>query len=762
MPPCWLGIGSLAVAGLLTWRLAWLSPLLFLVLGACWAQSLAWLTVSAPFPETLARAPLIVEGRIASIPTRNAQGTRFQFDVERAETDGQPLSFAGLVRLSCYRDCPRLWAGERWRLPVRLKPAHGYANPGGFDYERWLFEQGIRASGYTRRARAGDHAAMVRLDAGAGGYWLARWRQTLGEHLAHRLADSPSAGLVQALVIGERSGVDRATWAVLTRTGTNHLMAISGLHVGLIAAACFFLLRRVWALSDRTVALMAAPRAAALGAGMAGLGYAALAGFAISTQRALIMLAVVLGAVVWRRTLRPYQALVLALVGVLVWDPRAVLSYGFWLSFGAVAVLLFNLGQRLPRRDLWTRWGRAQWAIGIGLMPLVALFFAQTSLVAPLVNLLAVPLFSLVLLPLVLVSTLLSLIPGLDWPLRLTARLLDGSMQGLTWVADQPWAALSLAQRPAWVWDVAGLGVMLLLSPRGLPGRWLGAILLLPLLWIRPPQPDAGEAWVTLLDVGQGLAMVVQTAGGTLVYDAGPGYPSGFETGSQVVAPFLRARGIAHVERLVLSHADRDHAGGAAGLLDAFEVDLIQSGEPGELDLPQQVQRCVAGEGWDWAGVSFRFLHPSAADATGNNASCVLMIRTAGASLLVTGDAERGVELDLVGRLGKTLKADVLIAGHHGSRTSTSAALLEAVSPRWVLVSSGYANAFGFPAAEVVTRVRASGAQLMDTASAGAIRLEMGASGLMAGPIGWREEHPRLWTHRPSPSWRLDQAGADE
>lgn len=755
-PPLWVGAGALLATGLLAWRVARLRPLLVFVLGACWAQWHACLTLCASLPDALARAPLIIEGRVASLPVQGSHSTRFRFEIERTTRDGEALPFGGLVRLSCYRACPDLKAGERWRLPVRLKPRHGFSSPGGFDFERWLFEAGIRATGYMRGG-----PELERLDAGPGRYWLTRWRQVLAEHLAAVLGESPRLGLVQALTLGERSGVDRATWDVLTRTGTNHLMAISGLHVGLIAAAVFFLARRGWTLSDRAVSLLAAPRAAAIAAAAAALLYAGLAGFAISTQRALIMLAVVLGAVLWRRTLRPYHALTLALVGVLAWDPQAVLSFGFWLSFGAVGLLLFTLGQRLPSRDLWTGWGRAQWAIGIGLMPLLFLFFAKASLIAPLVNLIAVPVFSLLLLPLVLVSTLLSFIPGLAWPLEATADLLDLAVRGLGWLADRPWAAMTLSDRSPWVWGVAGLGALLLLAPRGLPGRWLGTILLLPMFLARPAHPPDGVAWVTLLDVGQGLSLVVRTAEGTLVYDTGPRYPSGFETGSTVVAPFLRAQGIDRVDRLVLSHADRDHAGGAEGLMASIQVEAIQSGEPGELEISGAAV-CHAGEGWEWSGVSFRYLHPQGPGTTGNDASCVLMVRTAGAALLVMGDVERSVERDLVARVGDGLDADVLIVGHHGSRTSTSSELVRAVSPDWALVSSGYANAFGFPTPEVVRRLQAAGARLMDTASAGAIRLEIGPSGITESPIGYREEHRRLWTHRPKPSWELEQGGADE
>ncbi len=740
--PFWpLVLTTLSVAAL-AWFWSWPRLPLLALLGLCWAQIHACALLCAPFPDELARAPLMVEGRIVSIPASTGFATRFLFRVERSLQDDQPLPFRGLVRLSWYDASTTIHAGERWRFPVRLKPRHGYANPGGFDFERWLFEQGIKATGNLRRADG-----VERLDAGPGSAWLTRWRQELAGHLAGVLGESRALGLVQALTIGERAGFAPEDWEIMTLTGTNHLVAISGLHVGLIATGVFFLARWLWSRSARLPLLLAAPRAAALASALAALSYAGLAGFAISTQRALIMLAVVLGALFWQRTLRPYHALTLALLGVLILDPTAILSYGFWLSFGAVAVLLFNLGQRLPRRDLWTRWGRAQWAVGIGLLPLLLFFFGRASLIAPLVNLVAVPLFGL-LLPLVLITSLLSLIPELTWPLTLTADLLGWCLDGLTWIAALPWAAATLPARPLWVWSVAMAGVLLLLAPRGLPGRWLGLILLLPLLLIRLPGPTHGEVWFTLLDVGQGLAAVAQTRDGTLVFDTGPGFQSGFNTGAAVVAPFLLEQGIEHVERLVVSHADRDHAGGLAGLMSRISIDRVQSGEADDLALPA-VESCRAGEGWVWSGVSFLFLHPDGAHERGNNASCVLRIETGGRAILLTGDIERRVERRLVARLGTALQSDILIAGHHGSASSTSTEFLKAVSPDWVLFSSGYANHFGFPAMTVRERIAGLGIPMLDTGILGAIRLRLDADGGLDGPWGWRERHGRLWTHRP-------------
>jgi competence protein ComEC len=744
LPPLLWGALATSLLAVAAWRYHWLRLPFWLLLGAFWAHWNACLLLCSPFPDDLARVPLVVEGRIASIPSDSGLARRFLLDVERTWRDGEPLPFKGLVRLGWYDQPPPLRAGEQWRLSVRLKPRHGLANPGTFDFERWLFEQGIKATGNLRR---GD--PPERLDAGPGPYWLDRGREGLAGHLARVLGDAPALPLIQALVIGDRSGFDQDDWEVLTRTGTNHLVAISGLHVGLIAGGVFVLVRRLWSLSARLTVGLAAPRAAAIGGLLAALGYAGLAGFAVSTQRALVMVAVVLAALFWQRTLRPYHALILALVGVLLVDARAVLSPGFWLSFGAVAVLLFNLGHRLPSRDLWTRWGRAQWAVAIGLLPLLFLLFGRASLIAPLVNLVAVPIFSLMLLPLVLVASLLSLIPGLGLPLQWTAHLLGWCLDGLSWIAGLSWAAMALPQRPSWVWPVAGAGVVLLLAPRGLPGRWLGALLLFPMFVLRAPEPPHGEAWFTLLDVGLGLAAVVRTRDGTLVYDTGPGFPSGFNTGSAVVAPFLAAQGVRRIERLVVSHADRDHAGGLVGLADRVAIDRIDSGEPGRLGFPG-VEPCRAGEQWEWSGVSFRFLHPADASFRGNDASCVLRLETGGRSILLTGDIEARVERRLARELGDLLASDVLVAGHHGSATSTHPEFLDAVAPGLVLFPSGYANQFGFPASVVRERIAVRGIPVLDTGLVGAIELRLGPNGTVGGPWAWRERAGRFWTHRPT------------
>lgn len=769
LPPGWLILlvglagGLLALVGL--WRRSrhwWLLPATGF--GFLWAHVAVCALLCEPFPESLVGTDLVAVGRISGLPQGEAGAARFLFQIESLHRDGVALPWRGQVRLNWRRDPAGLEAGERWQLPVRLKPPHGFVNPGGFDYERWLFQQGIVATGYVRDPSAPDPGdrppagtlSPLRLDAGPGPYWLTRWRQGLRDRLTGTLGPGVGAALVVALVLGDQGGLTPAQWDVLARTGTSHLVSVSGLHVGLVAVACGFLALWLWSRSTRLSLWLAAPRAAAVAGLLAALGYSALAGFALPTQRSLVMLAVPALALLAGRALRPGQGLLVALLAVLLWDPLGLLSYGFWLSFGAVAVLFYALGGRLgPHGWLW-RWTAPQWVVAVGLLPMLLLLFGRASLVAPPVNLLAVPAFG-VLLPVVLGATLLLLVTGWGWPLTLIGAGLGWCYDGLAWIADWSWAAAPLGGRGPWVWAAAGAGVLLWLAPRGLPGRWLALVLLAPLLVQRPPAPAPGTLAVTVLDVGQGLSVLLRTAGHTLVYDTGPAFPTGFNTGNAVVAPALREFGVGRVDLLVISHGDLDHAGGMAGLLRAVPVARLISGEPAALatalaalPAPPPVAPCVAGTSWDWDGVRFALLHPADDRSTGNNAACVLRVSVGGLGLLLPGDIEASVERDLVRRLGADLRSDLLVAAHHGSATSTTELWLDAVAPAMVLYTAGYANRYGFPAETVRARVAARGIPALDTADSGAIGLLLHPDGRIEGPWRERARQDRLWRHHPA------------
>ena len=457
------------------------------------------------------------------------------------------------------------------------------------------------------------------------------------------------------------------------------------------------------------------------------------------------MLGLVMLALLWRRKVSPLYTLSLALLLVVALNPLALLSAGFWLSFVAVAVILTSVFG--PARY---RWLRIQFVVALGLLPVLLVYQMNVALLSPLVNLAAIPVFGLFIVPVVLLASLLLFVwsaPAV-WLLELAAKALLLAMDGLqmaaeaspAWHGGSPGSLLALL---LWI-----TGVALLLAPRGVPARWLGLPMLLPLLL--PPRQllPHGEFRFTLLDVGQGLSAVVETAGHTLVFDTGPRFRSGFETGSQVLVPFLGQKHIDHVDTLVLSHSDIDHTGGASGLLDNRKVNRILAGEPWQITANVPTARCTAGQKWRWDGVSFSIVYPVESPALqGNNASCVLKVENTAGSVLLTGDVEAAAERQLAGRNANALAADVVVAPHHGSASSSSPSFVSATAAAYVLYSAGYANRWGFPDERVVRRWAAAGAGSMNTGRAGAIQMHFGLHGL-SPPTGFREEN-RRWFHHP-------------
>ena len=752
LPP-WQWTLLLPVIVLLCWRAPMLRRpparlALFAALGFLWAAAVAHVMSTGGLDPDLEGRDVLVEGRIASLPEVQPRRSRFLFEAERLWLDGRSLPSPGKLRLSWYRHAPPLRVGERWRLRVRLKRPNGFMNPGGFDYEGWLFSQGVRATGYVRGAQADDENRRL---LPASGQFVGRLRQFLRDGINEALAGQPQAGLVTALAVGDRSAIDDAQWDTLIRTGTNHLMAISGLHVGLVAGLALFLARWLWGRSPRLALRWAAPKAGALAALLAAALYAALAGFAVPTQRALVMVAVVMTALILQRQTRPSSLLALALLVVLAIDPLAVLAPGFWLSFTAVAAILLGLSGRVGGARGWRGWGRVQWVVALGLLPLLILLFQRASLVAPLANLLAVPWVSLLTVPLTLLGSLLwLLIPALgEGLLALAAWSLSALWWLLEGLGDWRFAQWSTALPPAWAVGCATVGVLLLILPRGLPGRRLGVLWLLPLLVARPAPLPQGEAEFTLLDVGQGLAAVVRTREHTLVFDSGPRFASGFNTGEAVIAPFLRWQGVTGLDLLLVSHGDNDHIGGATALAAEFPPARVLSSVPRRL-VTLGAEPCQGGSEWRWDGVRFELLHPAADYAGGarrdNNRSCVLRVTAGTARVLIPGDIERPAEDHLLATRPEDLAAELLVVPHHGSRTSSGEAFIDAVAPRFALFPVGYRNRYGFPKADIVARYRQRGIRLLDSASHGAIRFRLGPHGARLEET-YRQSARRYW-HR--------------
>lgn len=725
----------------------WLKPFwhlpAWLLAGFLWSLISAHHILAVSLPQNLIGEDVLIEGQVASLPTQKTRYVQFEFEIQRAWAGETPVTVPNRIRLNWYRDYPpALRAGDSWHLQVRLKPPRGFRNPGGFDYEAWLLQHRIRATGYVRHSDQNQRLAT------GWAYPLQRLRQAVRSRVSQVLGDSPVKGVLLALVIGDRSAITPEQWQTLQRTGTNHLMAISGLHIGLVAGLAFLLGQRLWRYSGQGMLWLPAPKAGAILALTAAAGYAALAGFSIPTQRALIMVAVVMLALLTSRPVIPTRTLAMALLLVLLFDPLAVLASGFWLSFAAVAIIFYGLSGRLGRLPRWYQGVRVQWWISVGLFPLVIVLFQRASLISPIANLLAVPLVSLIVVPLSLVGTLmLPISHGLgESALQLAAWLMHGVMLGLAWLAEWPLASWSGGASSNWQAVLAVCGVMLLLAPRGLPARSVGLLLLLPLVIGVPSSIPAGAARFTLLDVGQGLAAVVETRHHSLVFDTGPRFSPRFDTGEAVVLPYIRQRGLRRVDRLIISHGDTDHIGGAESVLAAIQVADISSSVPDKL-APRAVIPCRRGQHWEWDGVEFAMLHPAEGYThRRNNASCVLKVTAGDHALLLTGDIEKAAERHLLQAGGADLQADILVAPHHGSNTSSTRPFIRAVAPEYVLFPVGFRNRFKFPRQAVVQRYREQGVTMLDTASAGAISFQLGQGPLL--PDRFRQTARRYWHDR--------------
>src|SRR5882757_5619847 len=721
----------------------------FAALGFAWAAALAQLRLSDRLDPAL-------EGRgvVAGLPQGFERGVRFDFDVESPET-GVPRrivlsSYGGFAPDDSGGVLP-VRAGERWRFAVRLRRPHGSANPHGFDYEAWLLERGIRTTGYVRmppRRWADERAQIVpeRLAARVPRYWLERLREAAREKIRDALPERPYAGILIALAIGDQNAIDAEEWQLFARTGVSHLMSISGLHVTMVAGVFAMFVSWGWRRSESLALALPAQKAAALAGFLAAFAYCLISGYAVPAQRTLYMVGVVAAALWLGRATSASRVLAAALILVLVLDPWAVLSPGFWLSFAAVAVIFYVGCARTARGHRLAQWARVQWAVTVGLAPLLLVLFQQVSLVSPVANALAIPLVSFVITPLALAGAVLPF----DWPLALGHAILEVLMAALDWLAALPSAVWHQHAPVPWTVPLALAGIAWLLLPRGFPARALGALLMLPLFAANPPGPRSGELWITVLDVGQGLAVLARTEKHALLYDAGPAFNASSDSGSRVILPYLRGEGIAALDALVVSHDDRDHSGGAASVLEAMPVGLLWSSlspDHALLAAPAWRAPCVAGRKWLWDGVSFEFLHPGgvSADRTvrANNQSCVLRVEAPGGRVLLTGDIERAAERELLMRAPALLPADALIVPHHGSATSSTPEFVKQVAPRYAIFAAGYRNRFGHPREDVLARYRDAGSELLRTDAAGAILLRFAPGDVRVD--GERDRARRYW-----------------
>lgn len=718
-------------------------------LGFAWCLWYAHTQSAWILPDHLEGKTITATGYLASMPDTSDHMTAFLFSIKTIQFENKYYPAKGLVRLSWRGNNNQkldktLHVGDKWQLTIRLKKIHGLMNPGGFDYEAHAFQEGVRASGYVV-----NRSENKLISSHWYYYPLARAREFLKIKIEKNLPLSNTSPWIVALTLGERHGISPENWEVLRNTGTNHLMAIAGLHIGFMSGFAFALVAWLWRRSSWLSLRVPSQHVGAVAALCMALVYSAMAGFSIPTQRACIMLTVFLLILLLRRKIISWHAWSIALLIVLLINPLSVLTESFWLSFGAVALIIYGVSARLAPKGLWWKWGRIQWVIAVGLIPFSIWLFQQCSIVSFVANSIAIPWVGFIIVPMCLLGGFVILFSAKigGFVFILADKILSALWIILTWFAHLPWSSWYQMTPNYWTLVIACIGIIILLVPIGFPGRYLGAIWLLPLFCYQIPAPNSGDVWLTLLDVGQGLATVVQTNKHTLVFDAGAKLGESYDMGESVVVPFLRSIGSKQVDMLVISHGDNDHIGGARAILKRVPVYAIKSSVPKKL--PSFSSYCLRGESWKWDQVSFQFLYPSSDNLNLNNdSSCVLRITAGDKHILLTGDIEKFAEKYLVEFESENLKSDILVAPHHGSKTSGVDAFLKAVNPSYVLFPFGYRNRYHFPHKSVIEKYDLLGTKKIDTAHAGAITFLISATDVVSDPITYRGEHQRYWNHK--------------
>ena len=831
--------------------------------GFFYAAFFAQQRLSHSLPAEWQGEDIAVVGVVAELPRQHERGLRFSFDVEQVLTPHATLPpHILLATYDSEQDEPLiLHAGERWQLTVRLKQPHGNSNPHGFDFEAWMLEQNLRANGYVRSKntnpnfnakvkQGGDEQTTkktqfqrtltsqarlsppraaeatvqvarlgVRKEANAvspmqrnwdnvrldelvktPAYLIEHLREAVRDSFQKTLGDAPYTGVLTALAVGDQSSIPDVQWQIFTRTGVNHLMSISGLHITMLSGLAFVLTYALWRRSVRLTLRLPARKAAAVAGLLVALAYTLLSGYSVPAQRTVYMLAAIAAALWLSRTVAASQILAAALLVVLLLDPWAVLSPGFWLSFGAVALIFYVTAHRLshqhwlqegagkavghtlavstpPNRRLVAdclplayplrvlrEYGRVQWAMMIGLIPLLLALFQQVSLVSPIANAFAIPLVEFVVVPLTLLGALLPF----HWILALAHQAMSLCMIALEWLNSLPDAVWTQHAPPAWSIALGMGGALWCLLPRGFPARWLGLLLMLPMFLVLPAAPPDGVLRLIIFDVGQGLAVAAQTHNHALLYDTGPDFSGEADSGNRTLIPSLRAMGIARLDGLILTHDDTDHTGGALSVIHAMPINWLSSSLPGDSPILQQahnLQRCADGQSWDWDGVRFELLHPSRESYAQekirkNNLGCVLRISIGKQHILLATDIEKESEQRLLKEHADKLPAMLLVVPHHGSKTSSVQLFVEAVHPRYAVFTVGYRNRFGHPREEVVERYRAAGSELLRSDEDGAILVKMDAQDFAIER--YRKTHARYWQQSGAMAKTINAAEAPD
>jgi len=694
-------------------------PLICFFIGFFWALFMANINLNDRLTKDLIKKDLTIKGEITDLPHQQGKNWHFNFKPELALSNNLEVQLPHKIRLSWYYADKKLKAGQSWQFRVKLKPPVGLLNESLFDYEMWLFQQGIGAKGYVK-----NDINNRLLEDGSIFNLFPFLREKIRENI-HRNEDKPeSRAVLAALVVGDKSAISQDLWTVFRRTGVNHLIAISGLHIGLIAVLSYWLIGYLWRMSARLCLIYPAPYIQSISALLFSFLYSGLAGFSISTQRALIMLVVVLSAKLVFVNLRPTKQLSIAVFAVLILNPISVVSPGFWLSFVAVASIFFVVYGKQQHSKIFS-FLSIQWSITLFMMPFLLFWFNEISIISPIVNLVLVPLFSFAIVPLGLLVSVLDLI---DWwffgkLLDYYLILLDFILVGLNQVSQLSWSSFEVI-RPNW-----GSFIILLLSafiwhfPVNITPKIISLIAISTVFYSLNKEVRSSGLVMTVLDVGQGLSLLIEQGRFRLVYDLGPRYGKSSSATESVVLPFLKNKGIDKIDQLVISHLDSDHSGNYSSFLNKIKVDKTYSGEK-ILD-HKGFSQCQTENGWSWGQTSFVFLNNSDDQVSGNNASCVLKITVGNYSILLTGDIEKAAENTLLKNKADMLDADIVVIPHHGSKTSSSKAFIEAINPQIVVNSSGYLNRYNFPANSVKQRWESNGAMFLDTAMLGSIKIKI-------------------------------------
>jgi len=721
--------------------------LLFILLGCSWSVSSFEQHRSRQISPDHELKNILLEGEVLGLPKVRGRDSSFIFRVINSPQN--ELRKGDLIKLNCYRCSWAFQPNDVWQLLVRLKQPHGYASWGAFDYEKYLFHQRVVAKGYIRVKEANNYLIK------AGDHGVDHFRLAIKEKLDGLDRDkSVGFAMIKALAIGDKSSMTPEQRDVFQKTGVSHLMAISGLHVGLVFIVVYFLSGYILYPFSWLYCRIPRPHLSLFPALGAAFFYSALAGFSISTQRAFTMLCVYVVCRLLVRDVSLFKVLLVSVSIVLLLNPFSILDAGFWLSCGAVFVIA-QLTIMQKNMSLF----KLQPKLWLGMLPMNVIFFGRVSFISPLVNLLAVPLFCVVLIPITLGAVLLFML-GFEWfgggLLVLVSYIYGWLYQGLVVLSNIDAATAFTMQ---WTWFHS-----LLLITAGvayyyqLRMRFMFLALLFLSIFVSPMKVvryfSDEEVLITLLDVGQGLSMVVHIASHdyTLVYDTGPRYASGFNLADSVLLPYLRSHGINRVNRLLISHADNDHIGGFYALKKGIEVGDVLSSRTDVL--PESLQ-CRAGQHWRVGEVEFDILSPQEATPIGsNNHSCVLRIEFSKTVFLISGDIEKQVERYLLAQAPSErakLKADILLVPHQGSKTSSTPNFIDMVEPKLALLAAGYLNHYGHPHQSVSTRYHKRGIDLVSTIENGSITIKIGREGWQR--YSYRDRERGFWHHQKKPNW---------